>query len=123
MQSSAHWRATNNVVLFTFRFRVRSVTVEYGGIGDLSAPSAWKAVLAMILSRHDFEHRGKIFSAELRIVGFALADGSASNPRWVVFDEGMTRHWTLPGDGMLGDSADDVRLRFNDHLARISSTP
>ena len=27
---------------------------------------------AMILARHDFEHDGRLFSAELRIIGFSL---------------------------------------------------
>jgi hypothetical protein len=74
----------------------------------------------MILARHEFEHHGKVFSAELRIVGFSLTEAGANNPRWVVFDDSMTRHWTLPGEGMIGDSAEDVCLRFNDHLARMS---
>ncbi|MEO8201533.1 MAG: hypothetical protein ABI679_13480, partial [Gemmatimonadota bacterium] len=72
----------------------------------------------MILARQDFEHEGRLYSAELRIVGFPLSAGRGESMRWVVFNDALTQHWTLPGEGMLSDSAADVKLRFGDHLAR-----
>jgi hypothetical protein len=73
----------------------------------------------MILGRQLFEHQGRQYRAELRIIGFSL-DHQGDNPRWVVFDADQTNHWTLPGEGMVTETADDVRLRFSDHLARVA---
>lgn len=75
----------------------------------------------MILARHDFEHDGRLFSAELRIIGFSLNAAPADHLRWVVFDDSVSHQWTLPGEGMITDSAEDVKLRFGDHLARTGN--
>jgi hypothetical protein len=74
----------------------------------------------MILGRHRFEHQGQKYHAELRIIGFALDESQTVNPRWVIFDEDQANRWTLPGDGMITETADDVQLRFTDHLTRVA---
>jgi hypothetical protein len=76
----------------------------------------------MILGRHSFEHNGRVYHAELRIIGFSL-NHNGDNPRWVVFNSSLDQHWTLPGEGMITETSSDVQIRFTEHLSRGGSRP
>lgn len=74
-----------------------------------------------VLASYALELPGRVYIAELRVVGFTPSQGSENNPRWVIFDDEAGRHWTLEGNGSLKDSEEDVRTRFVDHLRRMES--
>ena len=73
----------------------------------------------MILGRHVFQHNGRQYRAELRIVGFSI-DHAAENPRWVVFDVRESRQWMLPGEGMVTETPADIQIRFASHLESVA---
>jgi hypothetical protein len=84
----------------------------------MQMPSAGGAD-AGLLASCGFSLEGRRYVAELRYVGFPRNDAD-SDPRWVVFDDALGRHWTLEGPGSSSDAPDDILGRFQAHLARLA---